>query len=59
MIEVQTATTNQEWMYPKKNFEGAEPEIGCTIGLKHYRVDKKSTFEIFRDNICNCIERKI
>ena len=42
-----------------KNFEGAEPEIGCVIGLKYERIDKKVTFEIFREKMCNYIERKI
>ena len=42
-----------------KNFEGAEPEIGCVLGLRYERIDKKVTFEIFREKMSNFIERKM
>ena len=43
----------------KNNFEGAEPKIGCVIGMKYERIDKKVRSEIFRGNLCNYIESKI
>lgn len=42
-----------------KIFGSAEPEIGHVISLKHERIDKKVTFEIFREKMCSQIERKM
>jgi transcription antitermination factor NusG len=42
-----------------KNFEGAEPEIGCVLGLKYEKIDKKVTFDVFKEKMCNYIEHKM
>jgi hypothetical protein len=40
-----------------RNFEGAEPGVGAVLGLRYEKIDKKVTFEIFREKMSNYIER--
>ena len=41
----------------EKNFSGKEPSIGSVLGLRSEKIDKKSTFDIFRKHLVNYIER--
>jgi hypothetical protein len=40
-----------------KNFEGAEPGVGAVLGLRYEKIDKKVTYEVFREKMSNYIER--
>ena len=35
----------------EKNFEGAQPSVGGILALKTERLDKKVTFEIFKEKV--------
>ena len=40
-----------------KSFEGAEPEIGCVLGLRFEKVYKKVAYNAFHNNSTNYIGR--
>ena len=40
-----------------KDFQGAEPSIGAVLGMKIEKIDKKVTFDVFKDKLVNYIER--
>ena len=40
-----------------KSFEGAEPEIGCVLGLRFEKVYKKVAYDVFCNNFANYIGR--
>ena len=41
-----------------KGFEGAEPSVGAVLGLTSERIDKKVSFEQFKEKLENYIGRK-
>lgn len=41
-----------------KSFEGAEPSVGAVLGLTSERIDKKVSFEQFKEKLENYIGRK-
>ena len=43
----------------EKNFSGKEPSIGSVLGLRSEKIDKKSTFDIFRKHLVNYIKRTL
>ena len=42
-----------------KAFEGAEPDIGCVLGLRFVKVDKKVAYDVFCDKFANYISRSM
>jgi hypothetical protein len=40
-----------------RTFEGAEPGVGAVLGLRYEKIDKKVTYEVFREKMSNYIER--
>jgi hypothetical protein len=41
----------------ERNFQGKEPSIGSVMGLRSKRIDKKTTFDLFRKDLANYIDR--
>ena len=42
-----------------KLFEGDTPEIGCVLGLRSERMDKKVQFDTFREKMCDYIAKNL
>ena len=36
-------------------FEGSEPDIGCVLGLRFEKLDKKVTYDVFCNKFANYI----
>ena len=48
-----TQTQNQVQLSNPTNYEGETPEIGCVIGMKYKKFDRKVPFETFLENMNN------
>ena len=48
-----TQTQNQIQLSNPTNYEGETPEIGCVIGMKYEKFDRKVPFETFLENMNN------